>query len=85
MERSFQTLKKGGFLVTSVQPPSEDKAKEYGITAVMVEAQPSAKQLVEINGLIDEGKLKTHIATVLPLAEVKKRTNFQKADARAAK
>jgi len=58
--------------VTTVQPPSAEKAKEFGVTAAMVEAQPSAKQLAEINRLIDEGKVKTHVATVLPLAEVKK-------------
>jgi len=34
--------------------------------------QPSGKQLREINQLIAAGKLKTHIATVLPLSEVRK-------------
>src|SRR5271157_224810 len=34
--------------------------------------QPSAQQLGEINRLIAAGKLKTHVATVLPLAEVRK-------------
>ena len=72
LERAFQTLKKGGFLVTTVQPPSEEKAKEFGVKAAMIEAQPSAKQLAEINRLIDDSKVKTHVATVLPLAEVKK-------------
>ncbi len=72
LARSFQTLKKGGSLVTTVEPPSEEKAKEFGVKAAMVNVQPSAKQLAEINQLIDDGKLKTHVATVLPLAEVKK-------------
>jgi len=78
LTQAFQTLKKGGFLVTTVQPPPEEKAKEFGVNASMVEAQPSAKQLAEINQLIDEGKLKTHIATVLPLAEVKKAHQLSK-------
>ena len=72
LTRSFQTLKKGGFLVTAVSPPSEEKAGEFGAKAAMVNVQPSAKQLSEINRLIDGGKLKTHVGTVLPLAEVKK-------------
>jgi NADPH:quinone reductase-like Zn-dependent oxidoreductase len=72
LERAFQTLKKGGFLVTSVQTPSEEKAKEFGIKAARVFCKPSAQQLAEINHLIDEGKLKIHIETVLPLTEVKK-------------
>ena len=78
LERAFQTLKKGGFLVTTVQPPMEEKAKEFGVKAVMVEAQPSAQQLAEINQLISEGKLKTHVGTVLPLAEVKKAHELSK-------
>jgi len=72
LERSFQTLKKGGFLVTTVEPPSDEKAKQFGISAAMINVLPSAKQLAEVNRLIDAGKLKTHVGTVLPLAEVKK-------------
>lgn len=72
LERAFQTLKKGGFLVTAVEPPSEEKAKQYGVKAAMVAVAPNAKQLAEISQLIESGKLKTHVETVLPLAEVKK-------------
>lgn len=72
LERAFQTLKKGGFLVSSAQTPSEEKARELGVEAAWVFCKPNAQQLVEINGLIEEGKLKTHVETVLPLIEVKK-------------
>lgn len=71
-ERAFQTLEKGGFLVTSAQTPSEEKARESGVEAAFVFCKPSAQQLAEINRLIEKGKLKIHIETVLPLAEVKK-------------
>jgi NADPH:quinone reductase-like Zn-dependent oxidoreductase len=71
-ERAFQTLKKGGFLVTSVAFPSEDKAQEFGVKAARVFCKPNANELAEITRLIDEGKLKAHISTILPLAEVKK-------------
>jgi NADPH:quinone reductase-like Zn-dependent oxidoreductase len=72
LERSFATLRRGGFLVTTVMPPSSEKAEKYGVHASMIGVQPSGQQLREINQLIAEGKLKTHIATVLPLSEVKK-------------
>lgn len=72
LERAFRTLKKGGFLVTTVRPPSVETAKEFGVKAAMVETRPSAKQLAEVNRLIDEGKLRTYVTTVLPLPEVKK-------------
>lgn len=70
--RSFETLKKGGFLVTTVEFPSDEKAQEFGIKAARVFCKPNAKQLAEITRLVDEGKLKAHVSTVLPLAEVKK-------------
>lgn len=78
LTRSFQVLKKGGFLVTAVSPPSEEKAAEFGVKAAMVNVQPNAKHLAEINQLIEEGKLKTHVEIVFPLAEVKKAHELSK-------
>jgi NADPH:quinone reductase-like Zn-dependent oxidoreductase len=71
-ERAFQTLKKDGFLATSAGTPSAEKAKEFGIEAEFVFCKPNAQQLAEINQLIEDGKLKIHIETILPLTEVKK-------------
>ena len=78
-ERAFQTLKKGGFLATSAGTPSEKKAKEFGVEAEFVFCKPNAGQLAEINQLIEEGKLKIHIETILPLTEVKKAHELSKA------
>ena len=76
LERSFQSLKRGGFLVTTVAPPSKEKAEKFGIRTAMVSALPSAQQLRQINQLIAAGQLKTHLAMVLPLAEVRKAHQF---------
>lgn len=35
----------------------------FGVEAAFVFFKSSAKQLIEINGLIEEGKLKTHVET----------------------
>lgn len=71
-ERSFQILKKGGFLVSTVAPPSKELAEKFGIKAEMLGVRPNIEQLVAITKLVEEGKIKTHIETVLPLSEVKK-------------
>ena len=71
-EKTFKTLKKGGFLVTSVAFPSEEKAQEFGVKAARVHCKPNVDQLAAISALVDEGRLKAHVATVLPLVEVKK-------------
>ncbi|MCC5670477.1 NADP-dependent oxidoreductase [Nostoc sp. CHAB 5784] len=63
-ERAFHTLKKGGFLVTAVQFPSEEKAQKFGIKAARVYCKPNAKQLAAISKLVDEGRLKAHVSTV---------------------
>ena len=72
LEQAFKTLKQGGFLVSAVETPSAEKAKEFDIKAAWLFCQPNAQQLAQINRLIEEGKLKVHIETVLPLTEVKK-------------
>ncbi|MGH7981906.1 MAG: NADP-dependent oxidoreductase [Candidatus Udaeobacter sp.] len=71
-ERAFQTLKRAGVLVSTVNPPAEEKAKEFGVTVAMVMVTSKADQLAEINQLVESGKLKVRVATVLPMAEVKK-------------
>ena len=70
--RSFETIRRGGCLVTTVMPPSSEKAENSGIRASMVGVEPSGQQLREINQLIAAGRIKTYVATVLPLAEVRK-------------
>jgi NADPH:quinone reductase-like Zn-dependent oxidoreductase len=71
-DRAFQTLKRGGVLVSTVNPPSEEKAKQFGVKGAMVMVTPKPDQLAEINRLVENGKLKVRVAVVLPLAEVKK-------------
>src|SRR5258708_1413468 len=68
-ERSWSVLKKGGNLVSLVQPPSEEKAKELGVRAAFVAGHPSGAQLAEITKIIDSGKLAPVIDRILPLSE----------------
>src|SRR5256714_7537834 len=71
-ERSWSVLKKGGNLVSLVQPPSEEKAEELGVRAAIIVAQPNAAQLAEIAKIIDSGKLAPIIDRILPLSEVRR-------------
>ncbi len=71
-ERSWSVLKKGGVLVSLVQPPSEEKAKALGVRAAFVAGHPSGAQLAEIAKIIDAGKLAPVIDRILPLSEVRR-------------
>jgi NADPH:quinone reductase-like Zn-dependent oxidoreductase len=69
--RSWKTLKPGGILVSIVEPPSAEMAAEGGARMAFMGAQQNAGQLEEIARLIDEGKVKPTVSTVVPLQEVK--------------
>jgi NADPH:quinone reductase-like Zn-dependent oxidoreductase len=71
-ERSWSVLKKGGVLVSLVQPPSEEKAKALGVRGTFVAGHPSGTQLAEIAKIIDSGKLAPVIDRILPLSEVRR-------------
>lgn len=79
LERSFQVLKKGGVLVTTVQPPPEDKAQQSGVQALMMQLRPSSEQLQEITEMIEAGDLKPFVEKILPLSEIEKAFEFANA------
>ena len=85
LEKSFQVLRKGGFLVSTVEPPSEDSMKKFAVAAAMVKLKPNAEQLAEICRLVEAGKLKTRVGTVLPLAEVRRAHELGEAGKRRGK
>ena len=84
-ERSFKALKKGGILVSIVQPPSQELAAKYGVRALFCGGHPSSSNLAEIARLIDSGKVKTVVETVLPLAEARRSRIESKRPSRAAR
>src|SRR6478752_10316144 len=71
-ERSWSVLKKGGVLLSLVQPPAAEKAKALSVRAAFVAGHPSGAQLAEIAKLIDSGELKLTIDRILPLSEVRR-------------
>jgi NADPH:quinone reductase-like Zn-dependent oxidoreductase len=71
-ERSWKVLKKGGLLVSVVEPPDAEKAKEFGVRGAFVWTQPDGNELAEIAALIDSGNLKVMLDRVLPLSEARR-------------
>jgi NADPH:quinone reductase-like Zn-dependent oxidoreductase len=72
LHRSWQVVKPGGVLLSVVSPrPSFAEAKGHGVRPVWFVVQPNREQLVRIGALIDEGKLRPIIDTVLPLSQAR--------------
>lgn len=69
-ERSWSVLKRGGTIVSTLQPPSEARAREHGARGVVFMAEPHREQLIEIARLIDDGKVHVAVNHTHPLDEV---------------
>jgi NADPH:quinone reductase-like Zn-dependent oxidoreductase len=65
--RSFQVLRQGGKLISTVSNPDQALAKRYGVEASFFLVDVKTKYLAEIADLIDLGNLRTHVGAVLPL------------------
>jgi NADPH:quinone reductase-like Zn-dependent oxidoreductase len=66
-DRSFQTLKHGGRLISAVREP--DPAKAAGVTGKRFMARPDGRQLAEIAKLIDATQVQVTVVKVFSLAE----------------
>ena len=72
LQRSWQVVKPGGVLASVVSPrPSFAEAQAYNVRPVWFVVQPNREQLVRIGALIDEGKVRPIIDTVLPLSQAR--------------
>ncbi len=71
-ERSFGVLRKGGTLVSTVSEPPAALCDRFGVKGAMLLVQPSAAQLAEISSLIEAGKVRPFVETVLPLSDARK-------------
>lgn len=70
--RSWQTLRDGGILVTTVGVITESpEAAARGVQGKPFGAHPDSAVLAEIARLIDAGKVKTRVGAMFPLSEAK--------------
>jgi len=70
--RSLGCLKKGGYLVSIVQPPDQKKLEELGLKGSIMLVTPNVKELDEIGALIEAKKVKCVVSATVPLAEARK-------------
>ena len=69
LTKSFETLKKGGLLLSAFMPPDPELAHRYGVSARFVDGLPTAEQLEFGTALIEQGKVVPRIVNVLKLEE----------------
>jgi NADPH:quinone reductase-like Zn-dependent oxidoreductase len=77
-ERSWKVLKRGGVLVSLLQPPSAEKATAHGARGLLVYQKGNGEQLAAIADLVVNGKVKVNVETALPLKEARKAQELSK-------
>ena len=70
-ERSFGVLRRGGTLVSIVQPPSEERAHAAGVRAVFMVSQPRGNELARIADLVVAGKVKVFVEKTFSLSDAR--------------
>jgi len=67
--KSFTVLKKGGKLISLVSQPSAELAKKHEVIVQYLNSTPSFKKLDFGSQLVDQGKIKPHIAKTMKLEQ----------------
>lgn len=71
-QRSWDALKEGGRLISTLQPPSEVEAARHHAEGEAFMAEANRGELAQIGRLIDEGKVRVIVQQTLPLDEAQR-------------
>lgn len=71
LDRSFEVLKPGGVIVSSVSMPDQDKAARHGVRGTFFLVNVTYESLTQIAELIDSGRIAAQVGEVIPLAKAR--------------
>lgn len=69
LEASYELMRADGRLVTLGAPPSQERAKEFGVHAMFFVVTPDPHELAELAKLVDDGRLRTVVSQTFPLRD----------------
>ncbi len=72
LKRSYDVVKKGGIIVSVLQPPDKAELVKRGIRGQVFLVQPNGAQLAKIGELIEQKKITPFVSNILPLADAAK-------------
>jgi NADPH:quinone reductase-like Zn-dependent oxidoreductase len=67
-ERSWNLVKKGGVLVSTLTEPSQKTAEKVGIRAIRYTVEANGDELAEIAALVEARKVEPHVERTFPLS-----------------
>ena len=75
-EKAFKVIKRGGFLISTVNRPNQELADQYGVRCENVSVGPNAHILNELRTLIEMGQIHPVIDKVFRLDDAKQAQNY---------
>jgi NADPH:quinone reductase-like Zn-dependent oxidoreductase len=72
LARSYEVVKKGGFIVSLVARPDRAELEKHGIRGAPMSVVPNSDELAEITKLIDAKKVKVIVSQTFPLSDAVK-------------
>jgi NADPH:quinone reductase-like Zn-dependent oxidoreductase len=69
LARSYQVLKKGGIITSTVAAPDNDEVQRRGLRGGFFLMKKDPSQLARLGTMVDQGVVKTKVSQVLPLAD----------------
>jgi NADPH:quinone reductase-like Zn-dependent oxidoreductase len=69
LDAAYGMLHPGGRLVTLGAPPSEERAKSFGVHAMFFVVSPDPAGLARLVELVDGGQLRTNVSQTFPLRD----------------
>jgi len=76
--RSYQVLKPGGIIVSSLMQPDGELMKQHQVKAVYQGFEVTTGRLTRLAGLVVDGVVKVHIARTFPLEKADEAMTYQK-------
>lgn len=67
--RSYQVLKPGGTIVSTLEAPDRELMEKYQVNAVAQMHQVTSERLAKLAEMVDQGVIKVHVEKTFPLEE----------------
>ncbi len=75
--RSYQVLKPGGAIISSLERPDSELMEKYGVTAIYQSFDVTTARLNKLAELVDAGVIKIHVEKTFPLQEARDALSYQ--------
>ena len=69
LDAAYDVMRPGGRLVTLGAPPSQERAKSFGVHAMFFIVTPNSAELARLADLVDNGQLRTAVSQTFPLRD----------------